>query len=55
MCLIKKVATLGSPSLSLHKYGMPRNNTKEGCTAMTAAATKVERFAEESIKSVYHF
>jgi len=49
MCLIKKVATLGSRSLSLHKYGMRRNNTKECCTAMTAAARKVERFGEEYI------
>jgi len=28
---------------------MRRNNTKEGRTAMTAVATKVERFGEESI------
>ncbi len=55
MCLIKKVATRGSRSLSLHKYGMRRYNTKEGWTAMTAAATNVERFGAESIKSVYHF
>jgi len=47
--LSRKSRHSGSRSLSLHKYGMRRNNTKEGRTAMTAAATKVERFGEESI------